>query len=444
MSEFKQKIKKIILIFGDITLLYLSLFVILSLRYGDKYSIDIFWQHFYPFSIIYFFWLSVFYINNLYSLEYARNTYGFFSLVIKSFLFNAFISVLFFYLAFNKIGISPKTILAFNILIFAVLFIAWRLFYNYFIKTKTFSINTLLLSDNEEAKEIIGKINSHPQLGYNIIPYLQDDNKNLKKMIANNNIKLIITSEEIKSNPEFLHNLYECLPLKVGFENLPNFYEQITGKIPISIIGRIWFLENIKNLNRPAYNLFKRVVDVALSVIFALPAIILSPLIAAIIKYQDNGPIFYRQKRFGENGKIFTITKFRTMNTNSENSGPKFTEKNDNRITKFGKFLRDTRIDELPQIINVLKGEMSFIGPRPERPEFVEDFQKQIPFYNFRHIVKPGLTGWAQVNYDYGSSIEDAYKKLQYDLYYIKNKSLILDINTAFKTILTIINRKGR
>jgi len=132
------------------------------------------------------------------------------------------------------------------------------------------------------------------------------------------------------------------------------------------------------------------------------------------------------------------------MNTNSENSGPKFTEKNDNRITKIGKFLRDTRIDELPQIINVLKGEMSFIGPRPERPEFVEDFQKQIPFYNFRHIVKPGLTGWAQVNYDYGSSIEDAYKKLQYDLYYIKNKSLILDINTAFKTILTIINRKGR
>lgn len=442
MNDLKQKFKKLILISGDILLLYLSLFIILKIRYGASYSSDVFWLHFYPFSAVYFFWLIIFYINNLYSIDYARNNYSFYSLTIKSFLFNTAVSVLFFYLAFDKLGISPKTILAINILIFAAFFILWRLLYNHFIKTKTFSINTLILSDNEEAKEITAKIKENPQLGYNIISY--HSQTPLKNFVAKENIKLVITSEEIKNSQEFLQELYETLPLKVRFENLTEFYEQITGKIPVSIIGRIWFLENIKNLDRPIYDLFKRAMDISLSIIFALPTAALFPFISVIIKYQDKGPVFYKQKRFGENGKIFTITKFRTMTTSSEKDGPKFTEKNDSRITKIGKFLRDTRIDELPQIINVLKGEMSFIGPRPERPEFVEDFQKQIPFYNFRHIVKPGLTGWAQVNYDYGSSLEDAYKKLQYDLFYIKNKSLILDIDTAFKTIQIIINRKGR
>ncbi|HBT75286.1 TPA: lipid carrier--UDP-N-acetylgalactosaminyltransferase [Candidatus Wolfebacteria bacterium] len=168
---------------------------------------------------------------------------------------------------------------------------------------------------------------------------------------------------------------------------------------------------------------------------FALPAIILSPLIAAIIKYQDNGPIFYRQKRFGENGKIFTITKFRTMNTNSENSGPKFTEKNDNRITKFGKFLRDTRIDELPQIINVLKGEMSFIGPRPLLIEY-------LPLYNNeqkrRHNVLPGITGWAQVN---GRNAISWEQKFKYDVWYVDHQSFLLDMQILWMTFLKVLHR---
>lgn len=444
MNEIAQKIKKLLLISGDILFLYLSLFIALKLRYGADYNPEVFWLHFYPFSIIYAFWIFVFYINNLYSINYARNTYSFYALIIKSSLFNAVISALFFYFAFSSVGISPKTVLLFDILIFAAFFAIWRIFYNYFIKARAFSINTLILSDEPEAEEIIEKMSANPQLGYNIITKQSTSTQNLKNFIAANNIKLIITSEKAKNDPSLMQELYELLPLKIKFENLPGIYEQITGKIPISIIGRIWFLENIKNLDRPFYDLFKRLTDIALSLTLAIPSIIICPFIAGTIKYQDNGPIFYRQKRIGKDNKEFTIIKFRTMNTSSEKDGPKFTEKNDNRITKIGKFLRDTRIDELPQIINVLKGEMSFIGPRPERPEFVADFQKQIPFYNFRHIVNPGLTGWAQVNYEYGDSINDAYKKLQYDLYYIKNKSLILDIDTALKTIEIILNRKGR
>lgn len=444
MNELKRKFKKIILILGDILLLYLSLFMILSIRYGEQYSADVFWLHFYPFTVIYVLWVAVFYTNNLYSIDYARNTYGFYSSVAKSFIFNAVISISFFYIAFEKTGISPKTVLALDILVFSALFIVWRIFYNYFIKSKTFSTNALILSDNDEAREIIKKIRSLPQLGYTVISHSQDDIKNLKKFIIANNVKIVITSEETKNNPELLHELYESLPLKIRFENLADFYEQIAGKIPVSIIGRIWFLENIKNLDRPIYNLSKRATDIVLSLSLLVPVAILFPFIAIAIKYQDRGNIFYYQKRVGQNNKEFTIVKFRTMKIDSENNGPKFTEKNDNRITKFGKFLRNTRLDESPQIINILKGEMSFIGPRPERPEFVSEFRKQILFYGFRHIVKPGLTGWAQVNYEYGDSLEDAYKKLQYDLYYIKNKSLILDIETALKTIQIIINRKGR
>lgn len=444
MNEFKQRIKKLILISGDILLLYLSLFIVLIIRFGANYNPHILWQHLYPFSVVYTFWLIVFYINNLYSIDYARNTYEFYASVIKSFLFNGAISVIFFYVAYSSTGLTPKTNLLLNIAIFAILFISWRIFYNYFIGTKTFAVNILILSDDEEAKEIIEKIKSNPQLGYNIVPYPQNDIKNLKKFILENNIKLVVTSEKLKEDHELTQKLYESLPLKIRFENLPNFYEQVLGKIPISIIGRIWFLENIKNLDRPFYDTFKYVIDIILSFILLIPTAIISPLIALMIKLQDNGPIFYRQKRMGENGEEFTIIKFRTMEINSGENGPKFTEKNDNRITKIGKFLRDTRIDELPQILNVLKGEMSFIGPRPERPEFVREFQKQIPFYNFRHIIKPGLTGWAQVNYDYGTSINDAYIKLQYDLHYIKNKSLILDIETTLKTIKTMIGRKGR
>lgn len=444
MNELKQKLKKLILLSGDIALLYLSLYLVLRFRYGTIYTPDVFHQHFYPFTVTYAFWLIVFYINNFYALDYARNTYKFYASIIKSFLFNSVLSIFFFYITFFSIGISPKTNLLLNILLFAALFTAWRISYNFFVKTKTFSINTLILNDNEEIKELIQKTKENPQLGYNIFRYELNNIENIENYITENDIKLVITSDKIKNSPELLHKFYELLSLNVRFDNLPNFYEQILWKIPISIIGKIWFLENIKNLDRPLYNLFKRSLDIITSSILIIPTLIVYPIVAIATKLHDGGPVFYTQKRIGKDNKEFTLIKFRTMKLDSEKSGPKFTEKNDNRITKIGKLMRDTRIDELPQVINVLKGEMSLIGPRPERPEFVNQFSDQIPYYNFRHIVQPGLTGWAQVNYDYGASLEDAYKKLQYDLYYIKNKSLILDIATVLKTIQTVISRKGR
>ena len=165
---------------------------------------------------------------------------------------------------------------------------------------------------------------------------------------------------------------------------------------------------------------------------------------AVIIKLESRGPVIYSQERIGENNKPFKIFKFRSMRTDSEKDGPKWASEHDDRITKFGNIMRKTRIDELPQLYNVIVGQMSFVGPRPERQFFINTLEKEIPYYNLRHIVKPGLTGWAQVKYPYGASIEDSYRKLQYDLYYIKNYSLILDVLIILDTVKIVLFGKGR
>ena len=170
----------------------------------------------------------------------------------------------------------------------------------------------------------------------------------------------------------------------------------------------------------------------------------LGVLIAALIKIEDGGPVFYVQKRFGENIKPFNMLKFRTMRTDAEKRGARWTVKNDSRITRVGRFLRLTRLDELPQIINIIRGEMAFVGPRAERPEFHNMLKSELPFYENRYLIRPGLTGWAQINYTYGSSVEDTRQKLAYDFYYLKKRSLIFDIGIILRTIELVLGGRGR
>ena len=192
------------------------------------------------------------------------------------------------------------------------------------------------------------------------------------------------------------------------------------------------------------YMFFHRTLDVLCSLIGLLLSILLLPLIIIGNAIANKGPLFYSQVRIGENSKPFRILKFRTMKINAESNGIKWAQKNDLRITTFGNFLRRSRIDEFPQFYNVLKGDMSIIGPRPERPFFVNELSRIIPFYETRHIIKPGLTGWAQVNTRYGSSVNDSLTKLQYDLYYIKHRSVFLDFSIAVKTLSTILYYRGQ
>ncbi len=210
------------------------------------------------------------------------------------------------------------------------------------------------------------------------------------------------------------------------------------------MITERWFLENPPVRQKFFFDAVKRAVDVAGAMILAAPTAIFTPIIAFAIKLETPGPIFYKQRRVGKNGELFIIYKFRSMAANAETNGAQWASEDDPRITRVGGVLRRTRLDELPQILSILKGDLSFVGPRPERPEFVEELRKIIPFYDIRHSVKPGLTGWAQINFPYGASAKDSYRKLQYDLFYIKNRSIALDITTLLKTIKTVLSRAGR
>ena len=190
--------------------------------------------------------------------------------------------------------------------------------------------------------------------------------------------------------------------------------------------------------------MFKRVADFTVSLFFLAAVLPITLLVAMAIKLESRGPVFYRQERVGLNGRIFRVWKFRSMRTDAEKDGvPRWASAKDNRVTRVGRFIRATRIDEIPQIINVLEGDMSFIGPRPERPYFVQQLRREMPYYDLRHRVKPGITGWAQVNYRYGESIEDARQKLAYDLYYVKNNDFFLDLTILVQTVRVIMFAHG-
>lgn len=449
------RFKKFVILLGDVFILFLSLRLTLYIRYDQSLSQEVWLQHLWPFSIIFTGWLVVFYIIGLYNLHSAINNADFIKKTINGIILVGLLSTAFFYL--NLSEIAPKTNLIIFISIFAVLFLAWRTFFNWSIRNHLPKTNIAIIGSNEQVKEIIKKINAEPQLGYNISFILSDtevlDNidevpviKNvseLEKLIIEKKIKKIILASQPHKLPELRNSLFLCLKLKVSYVNLPNFYEEVMGKTPIEAINQMWFLENLNEGNKHWFNAFKRIYDILFSILFLTATLIFWPIVALIIKLESKGPVFFCQTRNGQNNREFTMIKFRTMTVSNNDLSP--TAENDSRITRFGSFLRKTRIDEIPQILNILKGEMSFVGPRPERPELAKKLKLNIPFYDERMLVKPGATGWDQISGEYHSpSAEDTYKKLQYDLYYIKNRSIYLDISIILKTIATVLSRGGR
>jgi exopolysaccharide biosynthesis polyprenyl glycosylphosphotransferase len=245
---------------------------------------------------------------------------------------------------------------------------------------------------------------------------------------------------------EVYHDLIMLLERGFKIRDYTQVYEELLHRVPIQFVGKDfykYFPFSRSNENK-LYIFFQRTFDIVFSVLGLFIGILLSPFILIGNIIGNKGPLFYSQERIGKNSKPFRIIKLRTMVVNAEKDGIKWAKKNDQRITAFGRFLRRSRLDEIPQFYNVLKGEMSIIGPRPERPFFVSELSSIIPFYETRHIIKPGLTGWAQVSTRYGSSVDDSLIKLQYDLYYIKHRSVFLDFNIAIKTLSTILYYRGQ
>ncbi|MFN7725237.1 MAG: TIGR03013 family XrtA/PEP-CTERM system glycosyltransferase [Rubrivivax sp.] len=256
--------------------------------------------------------------------------------------------------------------------------------------------------------------------------------------------EIVVALTERRSGSMPLRQLLDCKLSGIKVYDLNSHFEKTLGQIRIDYLSASWLIFGDGFNQGTLRTAVKRSFDILCSSTLALLTAPIMAVTAVLIKLESKGPVFYRQERVGQNNQTFFVTKFRSMRTDAEKDGkPQWAQANDSRVTRVGQFIRRTRIDELPQLFNVLKGEMSLVGPRPERPFFVEQLTQEIPFYAVRHSVKPGLTGWAQVRYHYGSTVEDSQEKLQYDLYYVKNHTLFLDLVVLFETVGVVLTGKG-
>ena len=353
-------------------------------------------------------------------------------------------------------------IIYFYLTIIVVIFI-WRIAYVTFITSPRFYKRVLLVGEISNIENIVKPLNdSDPN--YKIVGFINCESSNqdpikfkglkefqpieLMNVIKEYKVSEILVasydSETITS--DIYHDLITLLERGFTIREYTQVYEEITYRVPIQFVGKDfykYFPFSRSNQNK-LYLFFHRFFDVVFSVFGLLFGLLICPFIIIGNAIANQGPLLYSQERIGKNGKVFQIIKLRSMIINAEKGGIKWAQRDDARVTTFGKFLRRTRLDEIPQFINVLKGEMSIIGPRPERPFFVNELSRIIPFYETRHIIKPGLTGWAQVKTRYGSSVDDSLIKLQYDLFYIKHRSFFLDVNIIVKTLSTILYYRGQ
>jgi len=334
-----------------------------------------------------------------------------------------------------------------------------RFFYVVALEKRYFAKYIIVLGSQELAASIAHEVIEKLDSGYRIVafvgqeeapsfnihktPYYHLGDRSLRELCQEHKAETIVVALEDRRGTMPVKELIDCKLDGVQVVAGIGFYEDLTGKLMVEKVNPDWIIFSAGFTIGRISNFLKRFSDILLASVGLLLASPLMLLSALIIKLESPGPVFYRQERVGERGGSFFVIKFRSMCQDAEKNGAVWAQKNDSRVTRFGGFIRKVRIDELPQLWNVLKGEMSFVGPRPERPVFVKELAKKIPYYSLRHNIKPGVTGWAQVCYPYGASEEDALRKLEYDLYYLKNLSFTMDLWIVFQTVKTVLFQKG-
>jgi len=340
------------------------------------------------------------------------------------------------------------------------LMVGWRVSIHWFLGHPDFGERILIVGSGKLAVEVAREVLNRPDAGYRIIGFVGTDSELLGKSLINPRViglteqlgsivkkegidRIVVAMGERRGQLPTDRLLELSLAGNVSIEEGASFYERVTGRVSLNMIRPSWLIfsgrgrqARITTISRNAVHWLVALIGFTLS----LPIMFLTSI---LIKLESKGPVFYKQERVGKNGRTFVLMKFRSMKVDAEKSGPVWAIKGDDRTTRVGRIIRKVRIDEIPQFWNILRGEMSFVGPRPERPHFVSQLADEIPYYEQRHLIAPGLTGWAQIKYPYGASIEDARQKLQYDLFYIKNYSLLLDAIIMFETIKIIIFGRG-
>lgn len=439
--------KSLLLFLGDISVVWFSFFIAHLIR--AKF-VDLWNARYFSAILIYTFF---FYLFDLYSFHIKPSTPRYLSKYLLSILLSSIIlSSLAFFIPEIR---GQRSIFGIGPFITLILVYIWRLIFFYvFKKFIDKTKNIIIIGCGKAGHFFYNAIKGFEN--YKVLGFLDDDPKkwgvkNSPVVLGGSEIlcdqgflknidKIVVAITHLKSE-QLLKCLLGCKSKNIEVVDMPSIYEELTGKIPINHINDFWLVANpILGVKKTLYNLkVKRVLDILFSIIgliLTLPFWIVVPI---LIKITSKGPVLFKQERVGLNGTLFTSLKFRTMVAGKEKDRTYAGEVNDPRVTKVGKILRKFRIDEISQLINVLKNDMSLIGPRALIPEEVEEFKEKIPYFDLRHSIKPGITGWAQVNYKHGARIEDGFEKLQYDLYYIKNLSPFLDFHIILKTIKVVI-----
>jgi len=390
----------------------------------------------------------VFFIAGLYEKHtlILKNRIG--NTILNSQLVASFLSVLFFYLI-PYFGITPKTNLFIFLIISLFLIYLWRQ-YVFPVFEVVEKQNAILIATGEEMAELEREVNNNSRYDMKFISSVdieELDSLDFKEEILNRvySEKVGVVAVDFRNEKvePLLPSLYNLIFSNVRFIDMHRIYEDIFDRIPLSLVKYSWFLEHISGVAQKSYDILKRLMDLVLSLALGLVSLIVYPFVIAAIKINDGGPIFFTQERVGKNNKPIKIIKFRSLSVHNDPGG---IAKNP-EPTGVGKFLRKSRIDELPQLWNVFKGDLSLIGPRPEIPDLVKVYEKEISYYNIRHLIKPGLSGWAQLYHKdppkFAAQINETKKKLSYDLFYIKNRSLGLDLKIALRTIKILLSREG-
>jgi sugar transferase (PEP-CTERM system associated) len=340
------------------------------------------------------------------------------------------------------------------------LMVLWRVSIHWFLGHPNIGERLLIVGSGNLAVELAREVLNRPDAGYRIVGFVGTDADLLGKSLINPRVigmteelddivkregidRIVVAMGERRGQLPTNKLLQLSLAGQVNIEEGASFYERITGRVSLNMLRPSWLIFTGRGRQAKVAELFRITVHWLVALVGAILSLPIVIVTAILIKLESRGPIFYTQERVGKNGRSFTLTKFRSMNVDAEQDGPVWASKGDTRTTRVGRIIRKIRVDEIPQFWNILKGEMSFVGPRPERPHFVAQLAQEIPFYEQRHLIAPGLTGWAQIKYPYGASIEDGRQKLQYDLFYIKNQSLFLDVIILFETIKIILFGRG-
>jgi len=338
--------------------------------------------------------------------------------------------------------------------------VSWRLAIHWVLGHPELGERILIVGSGSFAIEIARETLNRPDAGFRVIGFVDNDpalvgkslinpkviglTSELASLVKRENVdRLVVAMGDRRGQFPTQELLRLSLSGDVSIEESASFYERLTGRVLLDMIRPSWLIFSSRGRRARANEVLRIIIHRIIALLGAILSLPIAVLTALLIKIDSRGPILYKQERVGQNGRTFTLMKFRSMRVDAEKDGPVWASSGDDRMTRVGKIIRKIRVDEIPQFWSILRGDMNFVGPRPERPHFVSQLAQEIDYYEQRHLVAPGLTGWAQIKYPYGASIADAKKKLEYDLYYIKNQNLALDATIMFETIKTILSGRG-